>query len=99
MTLAIAGAPVMLAAPGDEVTFAGEADVAATAVTGASRDLNIMVSAPAGTVMVSSASVAQAQAWRASPAVRPPLALTDQAVIRLAVPSLGCPHRIHWPVP
>ncbi len=45
VTLAIAGAPVMLAAPGDEVTFAGEADVAATAVTGASRDLNIMVSA------------------------------------------------------
>lgn len=45
VTLAIAGAPVMLAAPGDHVTFAGEARVAATAVAGPSRDLNFMVSA------------------------------------------------------
>ncbi len=45
VTLAIAGAPVVLASPGDEVTFAGAAEVAAPAVTGASRDLNFIVSA------------------------------------------------------
>ena len=43
VTLALAGAPVVLAVPGDHVTFTGETEVAATAVVGASRDLNFMV--------------------------------------------------------
>ena len=45
VTLAIAGEPLVLAVPGDHVTFLGDTQVAATAVTGASRDLNFMVSA------------------------------------------------------
>ena len=48
VTLALAGCPTVLTAPGDLVTFAGAAPAAATAVAGTSRDLNVMVSAALG---------------------------------------------------
>lgn len=45
VSLDVAGAAVVLAAPGDGLVFTGEAQVAATAVARPSRDLNFMVRA------------------------------------------------------
>jgi environmental stress-induced protein Ves len=86
VALDVAGRAVVLAAPGDELRFAGDTAVAATAVGGPSRDLNFMLRA--GLRWRSSVLRAPARLEGARLAV---FAVTEGITAGgVALPALGC---------